>query len=58
MDWPRLDFVFRNNTDYPIFLLAWYADRTVTVEVYGKLLNGGETIDLYSETVETLTPLG
>lgn len=56
VDWPRLDFVFRNNTDYPIFLLAWYADQTVTVEVYGKLLDGGGTIDLYSETIETLTP--
>lgn len=56
VDWPRLDFVFRNNTGYPIFLLAWYADQTVTVEVYGKLLDGGETIDLYSETIETLTP--
>ena len=56
VDWPRLDFVFRNNTGYPIFLLAWYADQTVTVEVYGKLLDGGGTIDLYSETIETLTP--
>ena len=56
VDWPRLDFVFRNNTDFPVFILAWYEDQKVTVEVYGKMLENGTTINLYSETIRTLTP--
>lgn len=56
VDWPRLDFVFRNNTDFPVFILAWYEDQKVTVEVYGKMLENGTTIGLYSETIRTLTP--
>ena len=24
VNWPSLDFVFRNNGDYPVFVIAWY----------------------------------
>ena len=56
VNWPSLDFVFRNNGRFPVFIVAWYADRTVTVEVYGEMLPDGQTIDLFSETVKTITP--
>ena len=39
-----------------MFILAWYEDQKVTVEVYGKMLENGATIGLYSETIRTLTP--
>ena len=59
VDWPRLDFVFRNTSDYPVFIVAWYADQKVTVEVYGQKLPPGRTIDLESVTTrETQPPSG
>lgn len=56
VNWPSLDFVFRNTSDYPIFLLAWYEKQTVTVEVYGRMLDDGVTIELESETIKTMKP--
>lgn len=56
VNWPSLDFVFRNNGDYPVFVVAWYADQVVTVEIYGKMLEDGMTIDLESEVIETIKP--
>ncbi|MDO5435855.1 MAG: VanW family protein [Clostridia bacterium] len=54
VNWPGLDFKFRNNTDWPVFIVASYANRKVTVEIYGMKLADGITIDLESETVKTL----
>ena len=54
VNWPGLDFKFRNNTDWPVFLTASYADRKVTVSVYGMSLGADLKIDLESETVRTL----
>lgn len=51
VNWPGLDFVFRNNTEWPVFIVAWYEDRKVTVEVYGMSLGNGITIDLESKVV-------
>ncbi|MBP3428979.1 MAG: VanW family protein [Clostridia bacterium] len=56
VNWPSLDFVFRNNGDFPVFIVAWYENRKVTVEVYGQMLENGMTIDLESETVRTIKP--
>ena len=56
VDYPRLDFKFRNNLDAPIFIMAWFENQEVTVEVYGKLPTPGRTIELYSETLKTYTP--
>ena len=56
VNWPSLDFVFRNNGRFPVFIVAWYADQVVTVEVYGEMLPEGQTIELESETVKTITP--
>ena len=56
VNWPSLDFVFRNNGQFPVFVVAWYADQEVTVEIYGQMLADGQTIDLYSEVTQTIKP--
>lgn len=54
VNWPGLDFQFRNNTDFPIYIVAWYRDRKVTVEIYGMGLENGATIDLESTCIRTI----
>ena len=39
-----------------MFVIAWYEEQTVTVQIYGKLLPNGQTIDLESEVVKTIKP--
>jgi len=56
VNWPSLDFVFRNNKEFPVFLVAWYANQEVTIEVYGQMLENGMTVDLESTTVKTIKP--
>ncbi len=56
VNWPSLDFVFRNNKEFPVFLVAWYDNQEVTVEVYGQLLEDGMRVELFSETVKTIKP--
>ncbi len=56
VNWPNLDFRFKNDTDWPIFIVANYANRKVTVEIYGKMLDEGVTIDLVSETTYVKEP--
>ena len=56
VDWPNLDFKFRNDTDWPVFIIASYAKRKVTVEIYGMGLGDGVSIDLEAEVVQELTP--
>ena len=54
VNWPGLDFKFRNNSDWPVFIIASYADRRVSVSVYGMSLGVDTRIDLESVTVKTL----
>ena len=56
VNWPSLDFVFRNNGQFPVFVVAWYEKQKVTVEIYGQLLPDGQRIELYSEVVKELKP--
>ena len=56
VNWPSLDFVFKNNGVFPVFVVAWYADQEVTVEIYGCLLEDGMTIDLESTVTQTIKP--
>lgn len=56
VNWPNLDFRFRNDTEWPIFIVANYANRKVTVEIYGRTLEEGVTIDLVSETTYVKEP--
>ena len=56
VNWPSLDFVFRNNGQFPVFVVAWYEDRKVTVEIYGQLLRDGMTVDLESKVTREIKP--
>ena len=54
VNWPGLDFKFRNNTEWPVFIVAGYAKREVTVNIYGMSLGAGAKIDLESDLVRTI----
>ena len=54
VNWPGLDLKFRNNTNQPIFIVAGYSKRQVTVNIYGMSLGPGVKIDLESELVQTI----
>ncbi len=56
VDWPSLDVVLRNASTAPMFVVAYYADRRLTVEVYGLSLGDGVSIDLESVTTYTNKP--
>lgn len=54
VNWPNLDFKWKNNSRYPVYIIAWYENRKVTVELYGMGLGDGVTIELESEKVQDL----
>ena len=54
VNWPGLDFKFRNNTEWPIFIVAGYSKQKVTVNIYGMSLGAGVRIDLESDVVRTI----
>lgn len=56
VNWPNLDFKFTNNTNSPIFLIAYYKDRQMSAEIWGMSLGEGVTIDLESTIVQTNHP--
>lgn len=53
VNWPNLDFKFKNSSDWPIFIVCYYQSRKVTVEIYGMSLGDGVTIDLESRVTYT-----
>lgn len=54
VNWPDLDFKFKNNTEWPVFIIASYADRRVSVSIYGMSLGVDTSIDLESVTTRTI----
>lgn len=54
VNWPNLDFKFKNNTSSPIFIITYFKDRKMSAEIWGMTLGDGVTIDLVSETVRTI----
>ena len=54
VNWPGLDFKFKNNTDWPVFIIAGYSNQKVTVSVYGISLGADTRIELESITTKTL----
>jgi vancomycin resistance protein YoaR len=54
VNWPGLDFKFRNNTEWPVFIVAAYSKQKVTVNIYGMSLGAGVKIDLESDLVRTI----
>ena len=56
VNWPNLDFKFRNDKDTPVFLIAYYDKRQVTVEVFGMRTGPGESVQLQTEVTSTSVP--
>ena len=56
VNWPNLDFKFKNNTNSPIFVITYYKDRQMSAEIWGMSLGEGVTIDLESTIVKTTNP--
>lgn len=56
VNWPNLDFKFRNDGDTPIFIVAYYQNRKCTVEIYGANLGPGETRQLSTQVVDITYP--
>ena len=54
VNWPGLDFKFRNNTEWPIFIVAGYNKQKVTVNIYGMSLGAGVKIDLESDVIRKI----
>ena len=54
--WESPNFRFTNNTEYPVAIHAFYADQHVTVEIYGRPLPDGQTIELVGEFVREIAP--
>lgn len=58
VNWPNLDFKFRNDTDYPVFLITYYENRKLSAEIWGMSLGEGVSIDLESRVVRVTEPSG
>lgn len=56
VNWPNLDFVFRNDRTEPIFIVAYYQQRKCTVEIYGASLGAGQSIDMETRILSTTYP--
>ncbi len=56
VNWPNLDFQFKNNKNTPVFIITYYKDRKCSAEIWGYSLGAGITIDLKSEVVRTMEP--
>ena len=56
VNWPNLDFVFRNDKDTPIFIVAYYQQRQCTVEIYGASLGAGLSIELATQLTSRTDP--
>ena len=53
VNWPGVDFKFRNNTEFPVFIIAGYSKLRVTVSIYGIKPDSGLEIELESRVVKT-----
>ena len=54
VNWPNLDFSFRNDKSTPIFIVAYYSQRKCTVELYGASLGAGASIDLSTKLISVI----
>ena len=56
VNWPNLDFQFRNDSGSPVFIVAFYQNRKCTVELYGATPGAGQSIALATKIVSTTYP--
>ena len=54
VDYPALDFVFRNNTEYPIYISAGMSGTQLTVTLYGYKPDTWDKISVYSQQTGTI----
>lgn len=55
--WGVLDYKFKNNYDFPVYVEAYTSNRNVVFNIYGsKEGMAGKTYKLVAETTETLQP--
>ena len=54
VDYPYLDFVFRNNTEYPIYISAWMDGTQLNVVLYGDKPSTWDKITVYSQQTGTI----
>ncbi len=55
VNWPNLDFKFKNNKNYPIKIVAWVENKRLYVEIWGTKEND-YTVQLESNTLSTISP--
>ena len=58
VSWPNMDFKFRNNTEYPIYIVAGMEGKVLTATLYGWQSPEYDTIEVtswYTETIPALT---
>ncbi len=56
VNWPNLDFVFRNDTGSPVFIAADFRGRKLTVELYGLRADTSQSIILETELIVSTPP--
>ena len=56
VNWPNLDFQFRNDRSTPVFIVAWYQEGQCTVEIYGASLGPGVSIQLVTRLISVTEP--
>lgn len=56
VNWPNLDFQFRNDKGTPVFIVARYENKKITVEMYGMRSYAGESIALETRTLRETPP--
>ncbi|MFH1879180.1 MAG: VanW family protein, partial [Bacillota bacterium] len=56
VNWPNLDFKFKNSTNAPVFIITYYKDRECTAEIWGITLGDNVYIDLESKVIRTIEP--
>lgn len=54
VDYPGLDFQFRNSTEYPVYIQAGMSGTKLTVTLYGDKDPSYDYIDVVSEKTETI----
>ncbi|MGI6215900.1 MAG: VanW family protein [Christensenellales bacterium] len=53
VNWPNIDFSFRNDKSTPVFIISYYKNKEVYVEIFGMQNGAGESIKLETELVKT-----
>lgn len=58
VDYGNIDFQFRNNLEYPVYLTGWMDGTTLYSEIYGVFPDEWDTIEVASWREGTYEPLG